>query len=89
MPESFDNTIHGECNQLQVEAQAEGHCIVDLVVGGASIRVERKMSFVPSDTNGCCGNYFVEVNHAGEIDLRGALDGGVSGDSSVDAALAD
>ena len=74
IPADFDSTIHGACNRLQIEARAEGHCMVDLTVGGAPFRIEREMIRNPS---GCCGGGIVEANHAGEIDLRMTPDGGL------------
>jgi hypothetical protein len=73
VPEDFDSTIHGACNQLQIDARAEGHCVVDLIVGGASFRIEREMIRNESE---CCGGV-VEANHEGEIDLRTNLDAGL------------
>jgi hypothetical protein len=76
IPNSFDNTIHGDCTRIQIEAAAEGLCIVSLVSGGASVRVERTMTRRPA---GCCGGFIGEANYAGEIDLRQSSDGGSDG----------
>ena len=74
IPEDFDSTIHGACDQLQIDAPAEGHCVVDLTVGGVPVRIEREMTRRPA---GCCGGGIGEANHAGQIDLRMTSDGGL------------
>jgi hypothetical protein len=82
IPEKFDDQIHGECKQLQVEAATEGSCIVDLTVGGTAMRIEREMS---RSSCTCYSPYFIAANHDGEIDLRAKVDGGTNGEPT-DAA---
>jgi hypothetical protein len=74
IPEDFDNAIHGECKRVQIEARAEGQCVVTLTVGGMPVQVQREMTRRP---DGCCGGFIGEANHAGEIDLGTPGDGGV------------
>jgi hypothetical protein len=72
-PADFDDTIHDPCTKLQVEAEAEGSCVVDLTVGGSPVHLERQMSRRPP---GCCGGYIGEAKHQGFIDLRAHDDAG-------------
>ena len=74
VPENLDNKIHGECKTIQVVAQANGTCIVDLTVGGVAIHLERQMR---RSTCECYGTYYTEANQAGEVDLRHNPDGGI------------
>ena len=78
VPENLDNKIHGDCKSIQVVANAEGTCVVDLIVGGVAIPLERQMR---RSTCECYGTYYTEANQAGEIDLRQKLDGSVPGQS--------
>jgi hypothetical protein len=72
MPADFAPTVGPACTKIQIEARAEGTCVVNLMVDDAVVRVERQMSRRPP---GCCGGFIGEANHAGEIDLRPGGDG--------------
>jgi len=67
IPQDFDSAIHGPCMQIQIEARAEGHCLVNLTIGGVKATVDREMTRRPA---GCCGGFIGEANHQGQIDLR-------------------
>jgi hypothetical protein len=73
IPADFDNTVHGDCEQMQVIAPKAGTCIVDLTVGGQAVRLERQMV---ESTCDCYGRYFTEVDRHGRIDLSAKADGG-------------
>jgi hypothetical protein len=70
-PADFDNMIHDPCTKVQLQARAEGLCVVDLTVGGSPVRIERQMSRRPP---GCCGGFIGEANHEGFIDLTANVD---------------
>jgi hypothetical protein len=78
IPDDFDDKVHPACTRLQIEAHAEGTCVVNLTIEDKIVRLERQMSRRPA---GCCGGFIGEATHAGEIDLRppgndgGAVDG--------------
>jgi hypothetical protein len=83
-PSDFDNLIHDPCTKVQLEAKAEGLCVVDLTVGGSPVRIERQMS---RRSPGCCGGFIGEANHQGLIDLTARVDAGTdggAGDSEAD-----
>jgi hypothetical protein len=73
-PEDLDSKIHGDCKSIQVVANAEGTCVVDLTIGGVAMRLERQMRRSTCD---CYGTYYTEANQAGEIDLREKPDSGI------------
>lgn len=73
LPENLDNRIHGDCKSIQVVANAEGPCVVDLTAGGIGMRLERQMRRSTCD---CYGVYYTEANKAGDIDLSRKPDGG-------------
>jgi hypothetical protein len=77
-PADFDSTIHDPCTRLQIEAKTVGLCVVDLVVGGQPVHLERQMAQRPP---GCCGGFIGEANHEGFIDLT-ATDGGAAEDAT-------
>jgi len=83
VPEAFDNQIHGECKEVQVEAAGAGTCVVDLRVGGVALRIERDIIKSPCT---CSEPFFIEAHQAGEIDLRPKPDGGVTGAPAQDGA---
>jgi hypothetical protein len=74
VPENLDNEIHGDCESIQVVAHAEGTCVVDLTVGGATMQLVRQMRRSTCD---CYEPYYTEANQAGEIDLRQKPDGAI------------
>lgn len=82
VPADFDDVIHAPCTEVQVEAIAEGLCVVDLVVGHFPLGIQRQMSRRPP---GCCGGYIGDANHQGYITLTAGADAGVDGDAAADA----
>ncbi len=79
VPADFDDVIHAPCTEVQIEAIAEGLCVVDLVVGDFPLGIERQMSRRPP---GCCGGFIGDANHDGYVTLTTRVDAGVDGDAS-------
>jgi hypothetical protein len=74
VPADFDDVVHDQCDELQVEAKMEGQCVVDLDLAGTTTRIEReavKMAY--------CDGFVIS---AGEVDLRGVPDAGRDGDAA-------
>jgi hypothetical protein len=80
VPADFDNQIHGQCDELQIEAKMEGECVVDLDLAGTMVHVEREMVKMAY-----CDGFVIS---AGKVDLRAAPDGGPDADATAPAVSA-
>jgi len=72
IPADFDDAIHDKCAEVQIMPAAPGRCVVDLVIEGKPVHVERDLSERPKSE--CCGGYIGEANGQGDIDLRHVAD---------------
>jgi len=81
-PVAEQNTIPADCTDVWIVPKTTGACIIDLTVGGTTMRLEHQMGAYP----GCCGgeSYIGDEDHVGLIDLRHASD---AGDGGLDAAV--
>jgi hypothetical protein len=75
VPADFDNQIHDQCDELQIEAKMEGPCVVDLDLAGTTVHVEREMVKMAY-----CDSFVIS---GGEVDLRAAPDGGADADADA------